>query len=156
VTDPESDFIYSFRINRWSGETTYRRDRDALHWLDARQEGRVVYTAVRTVQVYKVRYFGSRATYWRGVDVVFFGRICKATPILARFARRFDCPIYGYRMVRLPGGKFGFDITDPIAAPRDAAGKIDVAATTQVITGIVENRVREHPEQWLWLQRRWR
>jgi Kdo2-lipid IVA lauroyltransferase/acyltransferase len=26
----------------------------------------------------------------------------------------------------------------------------------QVITGVIEGWVREHPEQWLWLHRRWR
>ena len=26
----------------------------------------------------------------------------------------------------------------------------------QVITDVVEGWVREHPEQWLWLHRRWR
>jgi len=59
-------------------------------------------------------------------------------------------------MVRLPAGKFRLDITDPIAVPRDAAGKIEIEATTQAITGIIEDWVREYPEQWLWLQRRWR
>ena len=26
----------------------------------------------------------------------------------------------------------------------------------QIITDVVEGWVREHPEQWLWLHRRWR
>jgi len=26
----------------------------------------------------------------------------------------------------------------------------------QVITSIIEGWVREHPEQWLWMHRRWR
>jgi Kdo2-lipid IVA lauroyltransferase/acyltransferase len=26
----------------------------------------------------------------------------------------------------------------------------------QVITAVIESWVREHPEQWLWLHRRWR
>jgi hypothetical protein len=34
-----------------------------------------------------------------------------------------------------------------IDAPRDADGKIDVAATMQLITAIVERWTREHPEQ---------
>lgn len=91
-----------------------------------------------------------------GIRVDFFGRTCTASPILARLARQFNCPIYGSRMVRLPAGKFRLDITDPIAVPRDAAGKIEVEATTQAITRIIEGWVREYPEQWLWLQRRWR
>lgn len=94
--------------------------------------------------------------YPRGVDVQFFGRTCQATPILARLARQFECPIYGGRIVRLPKGKFRLDITGPVPTPRDATGKIDVAATTQIMTSIIESWIREHPEQWLWLQRRWR
>ena len=92
----------------------------------------------------------------RGVNVTFFGRSCKATPIFARYARKFNCPIYGGRLVRLPDGKFRLDLTDAIPAPRDAEGKIDVAATTQMIINVIEGWIREYPEQWLWLQRRWR
>jgi Kdo2-lipid IVA lauroyltransferase/acyltransferase len=39
---------------------------------------------------------------------------------------------------------------------RDAEGRIDVAGTMQAVTSVVESWVREHPEQWLWLHRRWR
>ena len=37
-----------------------------------------------------------------------------------------------------------------------AEGKIDVAGTMQAITSVIEGWVREHPEQWLWVHRRWR
>ena len=30
------------------------------------------------------------------------------------------------------------------------------AATMQAITDVIEGWVREHPEQWLWVHRRWR
>ena len=39
---------------------------------------------------------------------------------------------------------------------RDPEGRIDIARTMQVITTVIEGWVREHPEQWLWLHRRWR
>jgi KDO2-lipid IV(A) lauroyltransferase len=91
-----------------------------------------------------------------GVDVDFFGRTCKVNSALAQFARRFECPIHGVRIVRLQGSRFRFEVTGPILAPRDEAGKIDVAATMQVITSMIEAWIREHPEQWLWFQRRWR
>ena len=93
---------------------------------------------------------------WRGVNVTFFGRRYKASPVFARFARRFDCPILGCRAIRLPGGRFRIRLTDPLPAPRDAFGKIDVEATTQMIMNVIEGWVREYPEQWLWMQRRWR
>jgi len=60
------------------------------------------------------------------------------------------------RAVRLPGGRFRTEITEAIEAPRDADGGVDVEATMQAITSVVEGWVREHPEQWLWLHNRWR
>jgi KDO2-lipid IV(A) lauroyltransferase len=71
-------------------------------------------------------------------------------------ARQIDCPIHGTRMIRLPEGKFRGEITEAIAPVRDAGGRIDVQGTMQAITSVVEAWVREHPEQWLWLHRRWR
>ena len=92
----------------------------------------------------------------RGVDVSFFGRRCKANPLIARLARQFDCPIHGVRAVRLEGGRFRPEITEAVEPPRDAQGRIDVRGTMQAITSVVESWVREYPDQWLWLHRRWR
>ena len=39
---------------------------------------------------------------------------------------------------------------------RDASGQIDVQGTMQAITAVVEGWIREYPDQWLWLHRRWR
>lgn len=94
--------------------------------------------------------------YGNGVEVTFFGRSCKANPMLARLARHFDCPIHGTRAVRLPDHRFRVDMTPAIEVPRDTQGKVDVQRTMQTITTIVEGWVREHPDQWLWLHRRWR
>lgn len=94
--------------------------------------------------------------YGKGVDVMFFGRRCKANPLLARVAQHFDCPIHGVRVIRLGGRRFRGELTEALAAPRDSEGRLDVERTMQAITAIVEEWVREHPEQWLWLHRRWR
>jgi Kdo2-lipid IVA lauroyltransferase/acyltransferase len=92
-----------------------------------------------------------------GVDVMFFGRKCKANPLVARLARRFESPIRGIRVVRRSDrNTFLADVTAPLDLPRDANGKIDVQATMQAVTSIIEGWVREFPEQWLWLHRRWR
>lgn len=94
--------------------------------------------------------------YTRGVDVTFFGRPARANPLLARIARQVECPIHGTRIVRLPGDRFRAEVTDEVTPVRDATGAIDVQGTTQKITSIIEGWIREHPEQWLWLHRRWR
>jgi len=94
--------------------------------------------------------------YVRGVEVTFFGRKTRANPLLARLVRHYDCPIRGTRIIRLPGHRFTAELTEDIAPARDAEGKVDIAATMQIITNVVEGWIREHPEQWLWLHRRWR
>jgi Kdo2-lipid IVA lauroyltransferase/acyltransferase len=93
----------------------------------------------------------------KGVEVVFFGRRCRANPLIALIARQTESPIHGLRVVRKPdGNSFWVEITEPIAPPRDTDGRIAIAGTMQAITSVVEGWVREHPEQWLWLHRRWR
>lgn len=94
--------------------------------------------------------------YDRGVDVEFFGRRCKANPTLARLARHFDAPIYGVRAIRAGAHQFLVELSEPVAAVRDVQGGIDIQATMQAVTSVVEQWVREHPDQWLWLHRRWR
>ncbi|WP_315833115.1 lipid A biosynthesis lauroyl acyltransferase [Bradyrhizobium prioriisuperbiae] len=92
----------------------------------------------------------------RGVDVTFFGRKAKTNPLLARLARQIDAPIHGVRIIRLPGYRFRAELCDEVIPPRDASGKVDVQGTMQAVTSVIEGWVREHPEQWLWLHRRWR
>ena len=92
----------------------------------------------------------------RGVEVTFFGRKTTANPLIARLARHFDCPIHGTRIVRLPGNRFRAELSEAIVPVRDAGGAVDIAGTMQAITDVIESWIREHPEQWLWLHRRWR
>ena len=93
----------------------------------------------------------------KGVDVIFFGRRCRANPLIAMIARQTECPIYGLHVVRKPdGNSFSVEITDPIDPVRDTDGRVEIKGTMQTITFVVEGWIREHPEQWLWLHRRWR
>jgi Kdo2-lipid IVA lauroyltransferase/acyltransferase len=91
-----------------------------------------------------------------GVEVTFFGRKTKANPMLARLLRQVDCPIHGARIVRLPGHRFRAEISEEVKPVRDARGQIDIQGTMQAITSVIEGWVREYPDQWLWLHRRWR
>jgi Kdo2-lipid IVA lauroyltransferase/acyltransferase len=94
--------------------------------------------------------------YGRGVEVTFFGRRCMTNPLIAMLAREIDCPIHGTRVIRLPGNRFRGEISEEVKPVRDAEGRVDVQGTMQAITDVVEGWVREYPEQWLWVHRRWR
>jgi Kdo2-lipid IVA lauroyltransferase/acyltransferase len=95
--------------------------------------------------------------YTRGVEVTFFGRKCLANPLIAMLARQTGLPIYGMRVVRKPdGNSFWGEISPQVEPVYDADGKFDIQATMQAVTAAIEGWVRQHPEQWLWLHRRWR
>ena len=94
--------------------------------------------------------------YHKGPALTFFGRKARTNPMLGVLARRFNCPIYGARTIRLADGRFRLELHGPYELPRDASGEIDINETMQMVTSIVEDWVREHPDQWLWMHRRWR
>ena len=94
--------------------------------------------------------------FTNGVEVTFFGRKTKANPTLARLLRQIECPIHGTRIIRLPGHRFRAELSEEIEPVRDGSGQIDVQGTMQAITSVVEGWIREYPDQWLWLHRRWR
>jgi KDO2-lipid IV(A) lauroyltransferase len=94
--------------------------------------------------------------FTRGVVVPFMGRPALTNPILGKFARHFECPVHGVRVIRLPGHRFRLHLTPALDLPRDGSGAIDVVGAMAAMTGVVEGWVREHPEQWLWMHRRWR
>jgi KDO2-lipid IV(A) lauroyltransferase len=95
--------------------------------------------------------------YTRGVEVNFFGRPCLANPLIAMLARQTGLPIYGMRVVRKPdGNSFWGEISAPVEPARSADGRVDIKGTMQAITSVIETWIRQYPEQWLWLHRRWR
>jgi KDO2-lipid IV(A) lauroyltransferase len=95
--------------------------------------------------------------YSKGVEVTFFGRRCLANPLIAMLARQTELPIYGMRVVRKEdGNSFWGEVSDPVEPVRDAGGRVDIKGTTQAITTVIEGWIRQYPEQWLWLHRRWR
>jgi KDO2-lipid IV(A) lauroyltransferase len=91
-----------------------------------------------------------------GVEVTFFGRKTRANPMLARLLRQIECPIHGVRIIRLPGHRFRGELSEEVKPVRDAAGQIDIQGTMQAVTSVIEGWIREYPDQWLWLHRRWR
>jgi KDO2-lipid IV(A) lauroyltransferase len=92
----------------------------------------------------------------RGVAVPFFGRPVSTATAMAKLARRFDCPVYGARVERLGGARFRVSMTPPLPLQRTADAAADIRVNTAMATAMIEGWVRERPEQWLWLHRRWR
>jgi KDO2-lipid IV(A) lauroyltransferase len=91
-----------------------------------------------------------------GPVVPFFGNPVRAAPLLAKLARRYQCPLHGARVERLGGARFRATLTPPIEIPITDDVAADIEAIMTNVMSIIEGWVRERPEQWLWLHRRWR
>ena len=90
-----------------------------------------------------------------GIAVPFFGRPAMTATALALLALRFDCDVLPTRVERLPGARFRLTVFPPLPLPRSGDAKADVAALTGTVTATLEGWIRERPEEWLWLHRRW-
>ena len=90
-----------------------------------------------------------------GIPVPFFGRDALTAPSVATFALRYDCPIWPVRVERLSGAAFRVTVYPKLAVPQEGTREERIRATTIAINRILEDWIRERPEQWLWLHRRW-
>ena len=91
-----------------------------------------------------------------GVPVTFFGAPCWATVAPAMIALRSKAPLVLAEIRRLPDGRYRYEIHPPLEIPRSGNILHDLVAITQLCQDGLEAIIREHPEQWLWVHRRWK
>ncbi len=90
-----------------------------------------------------------------GIPVPFFGRDVMTAPALAELALRYDCPVVPARVERLKGAHFKILIYPPLELVKTGDRQADIAANMAQVNAIIEQWVRDTPEQWLWLHNRW-
>ena len=90
-----------------------------------------------------------------GPEVTFFGQPVNAAPGPSRLALRFGTVLQPISVVRLPGVRFRVTAHEPIPVPSTGDRPADIARGVQAITTFVEDRVREVPEDWFWVHKRW-
>lgn len=93
--------------------------------------------------------------YNEGIPVPFFGRDAMTAPTLAEFALRFGVPVVPARVERLTGARFRLTVLPPLEIPDTGDRAADVRAIMTQVNALFESWIRERPEQWLWLHRRW-
>ena len=95
--------------------------------------------------------------YVAGVDVTFFGRKCMANPLIAMLARQVG--LRDSRHARDPAARWPLSRrsdTSPSSRRATPTASRHSGDDASISPTIVEGWVREYPEQWLWLHRRWR
>ena len=90
-----------------------------------------------------------------GIPVPFFGRPAMTAPALAVLALRFDCDVLPARVERLDGAHFRLTVFPPLLVTRSGDFHADAAALMTRVNATLEEWIRDRPEQWLWVHRRW-
>ncbi len=89
------------------------------------------------------------------VYVDFFGRPAATTTAVAALALRTGAVVIPVFALPLPGGRYRLVYETPVPPP-DANDPDAIRTFTQRCTDVLEMWVRRHPDQWLWMHRRWR
>ncbi len=93
---------------------------------------------------------------WKGVQVPFFGHMMWATTAPAWLARRAGASLWVMRVLRI-GKQSRFKIAfKELKVPRTDRPDEDIRKLTAAIHTQFEAWIREHPEQWMWSNKRWR
>jgi KDO2-lipid IV(A) lauroyltransferase len=90
-----------------------------------------------------------------GLPVPFFGRPAKSVTIPAMIARRVGARIWMSRCLRVGRqSRFTIELKE-LKVPRGANAADDVKWITAAMQEQFEAWIRETPEQWMWINRRW-
>ena len=90
-----------------------------------------------------------------GTAVPFFGRDAMTAPALAALALRFDCDVLPVRVERLRGAHFRLTVYPRLALPHSGDRDADTLTLMTEVNRTLETWIRERPEQWFWVHRRW-
>ncbi len=90
-----------------------------------------------------------------GLAVPFFGREAMTAPAFARMALKFNCPILPFQVIRTNGVKCKIIYYPPLTIPKTGTDQEKALSILKQMNNHIEAWIREHPEQWFWIHRRW-
>ena len=90
-----------------------------------------------------------------GIPVPFFGRDAMTAPALAKFALHLRCAVVPVRVDRLPRARFRITAEPPLSYERTGDAQRDTLALMTQVNQVLERWIRDKPDHWFWLHRRW-
>ena len=92
-----------------------------------------------------------------GTFVDFFGKSACTTTGIARVALHTDAAVVpGYAYWDEAAGKYRLSFEPPVELSRSGDTERDVLENTRRFAKIIEEIIRKHPDQWVWVHQRWK
>ncbi len=92
----------------------------------------------------------------QGVFVNFFGRPACTHKTLALLALKTGAVVLPVFTFREEGNGHRITVELPVSLEETGDTERDLVVNTQKFTSLIESYIRKHPDQWLWVHRRWK
>lgn len=89
------------------------------------------------------------------IEVPFLGSVANVRRGMALFARLADVPIYPCICIRDGWTRHRIEVHPPIQPDKSLDNETDIRRMTARVMKIMDQAIREHPEQWFWFNKRW-
>jgi KDO2-lipid IV(A) lauroyltransferase len=93
---------------------------------------------------------------YRGVFVDFFGKAAYTPVGPFIVARKTETPIVPMAIFRKPDYRYTLKVGPAVAFPDTGDKERDTLLVVQSCTNFLEKTIRAHPEQWVWMHKRWK
>ncbi len=150
---PVSFVVRPMRNPHVEGWVTRLRHGAGIRTIDAGSGIRSVYQALRSNEW--VAMLADQDARRTGVFIPFLGRPASTAMGPARIALATGAAVIMGRMLRRPDGRHDLRIEPPLAMP-DARAPEAAEQLTATHVAVLERWIRERPEPWFWLHRRWK
>lgn len=127
-----------------------RRSLSGNHLIDKRDAARAVMKALRRNQAVGVLIDQNTAAA-EGVFIDFFDKLACAGSGFVKLAHRSQAPVIpGFALWDKPTQRYILRFYPPVQMTGN------VQADTQRLHSAIEDVIRQHPDQWMWIHRRWK
>lgn len=91
-----------------------------------------------------------------GIYVPFLGIPARTTPLAAKLAYYHDAPLVVLLLLPEGRARWRFWASEDLMGPHTGDEDADVAAATARMNDVFSRVIREHPEAWCWMLKRWK
>jgi len=145
VYDPRIDNIATTLRTRFGGKIIHR----------GKDAGRQLFAGLRANRVNGLL-IDQDITDLPGVFVPFFEREAWTPSGAASLALKAGCPMVPVFIHRRLNGRHLVEVHPPLPVPPEGSKEDQIRQLTAAATAAIEKHIRAHPEQWVWMHRRWR
>ncbi len=145
-----------FRNPRFDAFVNAERRRSGTTLISKRRAAAQIVRVLRDGGIVAIP-FDQNATGRWGVFADFFGVPASTHPGLARLHELSQAPVYPVFLVRQGGTPSHRIVILPrVETVRSSDRDADTVENTRRFNRVLEDMVRAHPEQWIWMHKRWR